>query len=322
VSPRLTAATLAALGGLLVHSAGGGAPFDGWLMDRVQAARRAGAVRPVRPQVALVGVAAEAVARWPADAPGLLRALDLGRAEAVGFLPPLAGGHAGLVLQPPFERGLGLVTGREPPGPALAPATLRTDPDGRVRRLALQGAGGRASLVVRLAGSLGVASRPGFVDYALGRPFDYDPLESLVRWEQAGDWEALEGKLRGRPILVAPIGGAAARRAIPLALAGWEGPSLNPPEVIAHAQALRTLIADRALVATSPVAVGLLVVLAASVTALVRRLRFAIPVGVLLGLGLWSGELWLLDRGAWLPASAPLVALALGWSLAFVQSRR
>jgi hypothetical protein len=152
------------------------------------------------------------------------------------------------------------------------------------------------------------------VYYGLGRPFDYDPLDAILRWERAGDWEALEKKLRGRPVIVGAIGEGTARRPTPIPLAGWEPGASDSPELMAHAQALRTLIGGVPQLG-APWLTLVLVVLAAGVGGSARRpLVGAIGVGAAL-LALWFLELWLLDRSLWLPPSGPVVALVLGWLL-------
>lgn len=306
---------LAALAGALVHSTGGGALIGGPVADRLQRERRAAEVRPVRPDVALIGVSPSERADWPRAAPGLLRALDSARAEVAGFLPPLAAGQPGLVLEPPFAARAFLLDGGSPPGAALAPAGLEADPDGVVRWLTLTGRGGRASLVARLAGSLGASAQPGLVDYGLGRPFDYEPLETLLRWEQAGDFEALEKKLRGRPVLVGPVGEGAPHRATPVAVAGWVGADSGTPEVAVHGQALRTLIAGRAIAPVPGWLTAVVVAVAAGVAGLGRRPVLATVLTAAGGAALLYADAWLLARGTWLPPAGPVVSLLTGWAL-------
>jgi len=198
---------------------------------------------------------------------------------------------------------------------------LAADPDGVVRRLSPRGSGGRASLVARLAGSLGAASATGFVDYGLGRPFDYDSLESLLRWERAGDVEALEKKLRGRAVIVGPVGEGAPRRVTPLPVAGWERPGAATPELAVHAQALRTLIAGRAIAPVPGWLTAIAVAVAAAIAGIGPRPLLATVLAAAGGAALLLSEQWLLARGAWLPPTGPLASLLTAVALAFSAGR-
>ncbi|MEO6409546.1 MAG: adenylate/guanylate cyclase domain-containing protein [Burkholderiaceae bacterium] len=205
---------------------------------------------------------------------------------------------------------------------SFALALVPVDADGRVRRLWPDEGGDTAppTLVQALAIALGArhagdGSPPPLIDYALGAPFDYLPMHRLLEAHRRGDSDALRILLGGRPVVVGSVLAYADRLASPLPLAAWEAPGVDPPGLLVHAQALRTLLARRAIVqlpAAIPVALALLCSALWWVTPLNGR-TLAFTIAVVAGVLMLSSSL--LYLGAYLPAFAAIRSALLATSM-------
>jgi class 3 adenylate cyclase len=201
-----------------------------------------------------------------------------------------------------------------PPWPALqavagpqafALGLLPLDDDGRVRRLAhsAQPEGAPATLAEAMATRLGRERPPTtgspLIDYTLGDPFSYLSLQQLLFWQRDGQVDELRRRLGGRIVIVGSVLSFTDRVATPLPLAAWEPALADPPGVLVHGQALRTLLSERAI---EP-----------------------LPLGFPVGLSLLAAWIWWVPAGwrsaAWtaialvLLAGMSLVLLTWGWYL-------
>jgi CHASE2 domain-containing sensor protein len=204
---------------------------------------------------------------------------------------------------------------------ALAFTLLPRDEDGVVRRvvLALPTQQGRWPTVAGwLCEVLDGRCESGLIDYTLGPAYRHVPARKLL---EIRDDKALERLFRDRVVFVASVAGPGDRVPQPVAMAGWEPPTSAPPSVLAHAQALRTLLhghplreAPLAVLAVAIGAAALLSLVAAPVAAATVSLAAACAVTAALA------ALWL---GWHVPMGAPLLTLlaALVASLALRRRR-
>ena len=187
------------------------------------------------------------------------------------------------------------------------------DSDGVARRFSLvvpTEDGGFPTLEGRLCRALKRPCVDGLIHYALGVPFKYVPLKTLLTTD---DKAAFEQAFRDRIVLIGEAQRFTDRVSVPVNLAGWENGGTDAPGIVVHAQTLRTALAGVApQEASRPLAI-LLVSLAALVF-LVRDPRYAALLALLaaagtLGLGLAS-----LRAGTCLSLAPPLFTLVLGAS--------
>lgn len=204
-------------------------------------------------------------------------------------------------------------------GLLLVPA----DRDGVLRRLGDAGGhGAEALLAPRLAALL--APRPaappwqppgaGIVDFSIGRPFGYLPLQSVVDLARRGDRAGLRARFAGKVVLLGAVLPDQDRQRLPVALADWEA-GRNVGGVVFQAQAVRSLM-QGAMIRSLPHGADLAAVLAiALVWRLRRRLGRAAAAALALAVMLPAASVLLLARGIELPVPAVLLALSLGLGL-------
>ena len=116
------------------------------------------------------------------------------------------------------------------------------------------------TMVGNLARALGHVPRNGYVQYALGQPFDYVPMREVLAWAAAGDTARLAQRFGGRVVLLGSVLAHDDQHAAPVRIAAWDDETDTSHGVLLHAQQLRTLLAD-AVLAPTPRLAGLLVVL-------------------------------------------------------------
>ena len=190
---------------------------------------------------------------------------------------------------------------------ALAFALLPRDEDGVVRRIVLglpTQQGKWPTVSGWLCEALDGRCEAGLADYALGPMVRYVPARRLL---DIRDDKALERLFKGRVVFVASVAGPEDRVAQPVSLSGWEAPSPEPAAVLAHAQAVRTLL-HGAPIADAPLPVMLLVIAALALIALVAA-PVAPAVGMLAAGALVAGSLVALRLGWYAPLAAPLATL-------------
>jgi len=162
---------------------------------------------------------------------------------------------------------------------------------------------------------LTVPPRPGFIHYALGRPFTYIPIAQVMDWLDKGRQDELRRHFTGRIVLLGSVIPYEDRFRLPVRLATWEDPSnLDSPGVLLQAQTVRTLLADATI--QSPPRLHL--VFMAGLAALIGLLLARRPVGggILLVLTLMAtaaGSYTLLDRAYYLPLTGLTVTAVLGY---------
>ena len=189
----------------------------------------------------------------------------------------------------------------------LAFTLLPREADGVVRRIVLglpTQQGNWPTYAGWLCQVLGGRCREGLIDYALGPAYRYVPARRLL---DIKDGEALARLFKARIVFISAVAGPDDRVPQPLSLAGWEPPAPEPPLVLVHAQATRTLL-HGAPIEDAPLPVMLLVVAAAALVARASA-PVAPAVGALVALALAGGGLLALRAGWHAPLAAPFATL-------------
>ncbi|HYD57228.1 MAG TPA: adenylate/guanylate cyclase domain-containing protein [Burkholderiales bacterium] len=196
-------------------------------------------------------------------------------------------------------------------GDARASVVVCPDEDGVVRRYAdpaCQPGAERWTLPAKMAAFKGNAQPwSGFIDYSIGNPFTYVPLQDVLRWAQAKDEARLAATFRDRPVLVGAILPFEDRHWVPAELAAWEPGERFLPGVLIHAQALRSIMGTGL---AQPAPHWTLLAGAALFTLLfwIRRGWLGVSVLGLLALGLLALGVFLVLHGVLLAAGAMIAA--------------
>jgi class 3 adenylate cyclase len=336
----LPAAVLASLPGALL------APrLDGALYDAQTRALRSLAPVPA-PAVVVVGIdqatvdaVAVPLALWHAQLGAALGAIASAGPRVVG-LDVVLPERSFDALVPGLDRALlrGIVQAREAGGIVLA---LQPDARGELRAihppfLAAAGSGGSgaalfpveadgvvrrvdpelSTFVAALAARLGRPLPAGYIDYTRGARYEYLPLAEVLRAAERSDADRLAQWFRGQVVLVGSVLPLADRRAQPAPLAAWEPPHTEPPGVLIHAQALRTVLGPGLIRPAPPWAVAALLLLMLAPAFIGSQvLRFAVLVG--LTAAALVAATWALRTGVYLPLAMAGIA---GGLTTFVRS--
>jgi adenylate cyclase len=123
-------------------------------------------------------------------------------------------------------------------------AVFPIDDDGMVRRF--DEALGEHDLSVPtlvgvLARQLGKTANAGLIDFALGPPFRYIPVQIVWAWAHGRDSGRLRDAFEGSIVLLGSVLPFEDRHRIPVGLAAWEEDA-RAPGVLVHAQTLRSLL--------------------------------------------------------------------------------
>jgi adenylate cyclase len=119
-------------------------------------------------------------------------------------------------------------------------AAFRVEVDGVVRYLDPE----VSTFVGVIAQHLGTVAGAGFIDYTRGAAFDYVPLIEVLKRSQGDDATWLAKQFAGKVVVLGSVLPLMDRREQPAHLAAWETPLVEPPAVLIHAQAVRTLLGD------------------------------------------------------------------------------
>jgi len=185
------------------------------------------------------------------------------------------------------------------------------DDDGVVRRFPDASCNLEASgfgIAAKLAAWAGNAQEwSGFIDYSIGGPFRYLPLNEVLKWADASDEAKLKDVFGGRIVLLGPIFEYEDRHTVPVELAGWEPASRHVPGVLIHAQSLRSIMGTGLLQPAHP-AIELALVAFFSLLWFVRRAWLAGSLFILATLALAYASTQLLLHGQVLAMVATLCA--------------
>lgn len=214
-------------------------------------------------------------------------------------------------IHPPFLAVLG--------EQRLGVGLLARDVDGVTRRFSLAVPtedGAFPTFAGRLCRALARGCSDGLLNYALGPPFGYVPLQRVLATQ---DLAQLQGLFKDRVVLLGEIQRYANRIPVPVNFAGWEDGGRESPAVVVHAQSLRTALLGAApREASRPVSV-ILVALSALLV-LTRDWRHALAAGILAAAGIFVLSVMALRGGLFLPAAGALATLALAWLYRVIHS--
>lgn len=221
--------------------------------------------------------------------PGLDRALLRGivvAREAGGVVLALQPDAAGRLR--PIHMPFIAAAGDDATGAAVYPVAA----DGIVRYFDAA----TSTFIAAIARRLDRPRASGFIDYTRGAPFDYVPMIDVLRWREQNATAQLERRFAGKVVLLGSVLPLVDRRAQPVPLAAWETPEHEPPGVLIHAQAVRSVL-TRGFISPAgwPVAAALALVLAAIGASGHVMLRW-VALGAALVL-LFAGATLALDRG-------------------------
>ncbi len=150
----------------------------------------------------------------------------------------------------------------------------------------------------------------GYVDYSVGGPVTYVPMQDVIAWKEAGLASRLRDAFAGRIVLVGYVQKRADRWQLPVQLIAVEAAEgqarLNQPGVITHLQTLRSHLAHGLL---QPLPAGLrwaLCLLAAGLVFLRLRLAVSLAVVVVLTVAMVAIGLYAIRAHQVLMPVAPL----------------
>jgi adenylate cyclase len=242
--------------------------------------------------------------------PGLDRALMVGLAAArqngplVASLSVDARTRQARPIHAPFLA----VLGEERLGLDL----LARDSDGVARRYTLgvpTEEGAFPTLAGRLCRALSRRCTEGLVNFALGEPLAYVPLQRVL---ETPDTAMLARMFGNRMVLIGDVRRFGHRIPVPVNFAGWEQGGRESPAVVVHAQSLRTALLEEAPREASRPLVAMLVTLAALLF-LVSDWRHALLVGILAAAGLFLLAVLSLRAGVYLAVASAMLSLLFAW---------
>ena len=191
-----------------------------------------------------------------------------------------------------------------------ASAIFCGDPDGRIRRYPGPDCqpGRNESTLAGELGAVAGARGPwsGWIDYQLGAPLGYLPLQQVLQFEAKGDDATLQRLFRGRPVLLGTVLNDADLLDLPVPLAAWRPDSTRIAGVLAHAQMLRTML-NGAFIQPAPAWALLLMTALFSLFWLGEAVVAKVALLAVAAIGLvWLCSLLLLS-GVWLPPATALL---------------
>jgi adenylate cyclase len=284
---RALGVSLSLLGALVLWWLGGWSSAESRWLDAQQAGLRALALRPAQAEVVIVGIdeattqsVREPLALWHATLAAFLQAAATGGTSVIGLDVVLPDRSFESVL-PGSDRALvgGLVLARRAAPVVLA---VTVDPSGRTRTMHppfVAAAGAQAlgfallpldgdrvvrrfderlstdgqsipTLAGQMARALGRPVGRGWIDFSVGAPFQYVPLQDVLAWAREGQADALQKAFAGRPVLLGSVLRHEDRHRAPLSLVAWDEPAADVPGVLLHAQVLRNLLGEGLVQAT------------------------------------------------------------------------
>jgi adenylate cyclase len=322
--------------------------LDDALLDREWRLLRNFDARPAPDDIVIVGVDPASVSAIPAP-PGLwhealglaLARIAASKPRAIGLDYPLPErsfdsirpgldrallvGLAAAAQNGPFVATLGIDPRTRSARPIHTPFVavlgesrlgidlVARDADGVTRRFSLvipTEDGGFPTFAGRMCRAMARACGDGLIDYALGAPFRYVPLKTVLEAQDG----ALLAKLFGdRIVLIGATQPYSDRIDVPVNLASWEPPGRDSPAIVVHAQSLRTALLDAApREASRPLAVLLLSI--GALVFLVGEWRLALASLVLAAAAVLALAVFSLRGGLYIPVAAVLATLFLAFA--------
>ena len=210
----------------------------------------------------------------------------------------------------PFFAPIVSIAGKEAFGMVL----VKADADKTIRRfesILETDQGADPTLVGRMLAHLGIKQDNGIIDYSVGKPYTYIPLQKVIKWYDAGEFDLLKRTFAGKPVLLGPIL-FSDRHVLPVSLAAWEPGERLLPGVLIHAQALRSFQQGGLIHPTSRLFIVLLIVVASLLWWIGDRPYWGVPLFAVLVTLLLAYSAYLLSAGLFLPVTAIAVSSSLG----------
>lgn len=189
---------------------------------------------------------------------------------------------------------------------------LARDLDGVARRFTLgvpTEDGAFPTLAGRLCKALSRGCTDGLVNFALGEPIPYFPLQRVL---ETRDTAMLRKMFGDRVVLLGDVQRFGNRIPVPVNYAGWEHGGRDSPAVVVHAQSLRTAMLGKAPREASRPVVAILVTLSAFLF-LVRDWRHAFLLGLLAAAGLFVLAIVTLRAGVYVAVAGAMLSLLFAW---------
>lgn len=187
---------------------------------------------------------------------------------------------------------------------APASVTLCLDVDGVFRRFELNRCTVNAqgtSFTEKVAAKLGVVHPGiGLVDFSAGQKFDYIPFSRVLEWQEQADSQRLTAAFSGRAVLLGIVSARARKVQVPVPMAVWAPMDKRVPEVLVHAQILRSMT-GKGLIRQIPLWASVCLTLAAALFWLGRSGWIKLAVLVMSPVALWLLATWLLGKGIYMP---------------------
>ena len=326
-------------------------PLDLHLLDAEFRIARTLRSVPANPEVALIGIDertldafAEPVALWHRHFGDLLLALTQVSPAAVGLDIVLPARSYESVL-PGADRDLlrGLITARQKfplvlgvtidsagdPRPVFSPflaalgpdatgfVLVSRDADNVVRRFeaSLDEDARAMTFAGQIAHRLNMKVYNGIIDYSIGPPLDYIPMQEVLSAYRRDDMASWRSRLEGKVVLVGSALALEDRVRQPINIATWEHDKRDAPGLLLHAQAIRSLGFGmiRDVPSTLTLVLALLGTLAwfVSISPARASLLLAVSSAVVLG-----AAFWLMTVRWFLPVSVLLFSI---WGAAFAR---
>jgi adenylate cyclase len=148
----------------------------------------------------------------------------------------------------------------------------------------------------------------GIIDYSIGPPLDYIPMQDVLGAYRGDDMASFRGKLEGKVILVGSVLALEDRVRQPINLAAWEHGKRDAPGLVLHAQAIRSL--GSGMIRDVPIALALLLaVLGTLVWFVSSSPARAMLLLAVLSAGTLGAAFWLITVRWFLPASVLLFSI-------------
>lgn len=149
----------------------------------------------------------------------------------------------------------------------------------------------------------------GFIDYSIGKSYQYISLAKLLADVDEGKFDDLKRQLSGKIVFLGSVLPLEDRHLVPVPLAAWEPDNHLVPGVLIHAQALRTYLSGGPIQPVPVVIILIVAVLCSSFWWLGTRPVIGITTLIVTtGFMAWGGSIMLL-RGVFIPTGS-LIAIA------------
>jgi adenylate cyclase len=200
----------------------------------------------------------------------------------------------------------------------MASALVCADADLRVRHYPdCQPDGTPVTLASAVAAALGRQQQwSGLINYQIGPPISYIPLQDVLAMAHAGDRAGLAARFAGKAVLLGSVQADIDIIETPVALAAWLPGSARVPGVLVHAQTVRSML-NQGLVATLTPIISSALVLGMLAFWWRAAIRSKLLLLCLVSALVIVASNVLLRQGVWIAPAAMLLA---AWSMALGRS--